>query len=205
MSTKGQRAGELGQPAWEIARLYPDQGAWTEDDYLALSTNHQVEFSDGVVEVLSMPTEVHQAIVACLFQVIAAYVQPAQLGRVVFAPFRVRLRPGKWREPDLAFMLADHASRRHNEYWEGADLVIEVVSDDDRRRDTDVKRREYAEAGIPEYWIVDPQTRRITVLRLAGTEYDVHAEGDEGTHVTSAVLPGLRIDVAAVFQSAELS
>ena len=50
------------------------------------------------------------------------------LGEVLFAGVRVRLWPGKFREPDVLFMRAEHAGRITDEYWEGADLVMEVVS-----------------------------------------------------------------------------
>ena len=53
-------------PAWEIATLFPDQGQWDEWDYLALDTNRLVEFADGYVEVLPMPTELHQDLVLFL-------------------------------------------------------------------------------------------------------------------------------------------
>lgn len=202
MSDRKHATTEPGQPVWDIARLFPDQGAWTEEEYLALSANRQVEYSHGVIEVLPMPTEVHQALVAFLFEALIAFVRPAGLGRVVFAPFRVRLSPGKWREPDLAFMRTEHASRRHNEYWEGADLVIEVVTDDDRRRDTEVKRREYALAGIPEYWIVDPAAQTVLVLQLAGDRYVEVCDVAAGQRATSALLTGFAVDVTALFGAA---
>ena len=65
-------------------------------------------------------------------------------------------------------MLAEHADRKHEEYWDQPDLVIEVVSagPESEKRDYEMKRRDYAGAGIDEYWIVDPQKRRITVLTL---------------------------------------
>ncbi|MFN3333532.1 MAG: Uma2 family endonuclease, partial [Caldilinea sp.] len=50
------------EPAWEVALLFPAQGAWSEEDYLYLDTNHLVEFSDGKIEVLPMPSDKHQAI-----------------------------------------------------------------------------------------------------------------------------------------------
>jgi Uma2 family endonuclease len=74
---------------------------------------------------------------------------------VVFAPLPVRLREGKYREPEIVFMLEEHNDRIDEDYRERADLVIEVVSEDDPDRDLILKRREYAGAGIPEYWIVD--------------------------------------------------
>ena len=83
-------------------------------------------------------------------------------------------------------------------YWENTDLVMEVVSDDDRRRDVETKRLEYARAGIPEYWIVDPSQGRITVLRLSGEHYITHDEYARGTRAVSAQLPSFGVEVTEV-------
>jgi Uma2 family endonuclease len=95
-------------------------------------------------------------------------------------------------------MLKEHDDRIGEEFWKGADLAMEVVSGDeeDRRRDLITKRREYARAGIPEYWIVDPRGERITVLRLAGKRYVVHGEFLKGTTVSSHLLRGFTVDVS---------
>jgi Uma2 family endonuclease len=185
------------EPAWDVARLFPEQGAWSEEEYLALGGNRLVEFSDGHVEVLPIPTTSHQLIVAFFYQALRGFVIARAAGTVLFAPLRVRLWPGKFREPDIIFMAAEHASRIGEAFWEGADLVMEVVSDDDRRRDLETKRREYAQAGIAEYWIVDPREGRITVLRLDGTVYAIHGEFAAGTQATSHLLPGFSVEVAA--------
>ncbi|MDW8326673.1 MAG: Uma2 family endonuclease [Anaerolineales bacterium] len=191
-------------PTWEIAYLYPYQGAWSEADYMALRPNRHVEYTDGYVEVLPMPTETHQSIVEYLYLALRAFVMTHQLGKVLFAPLRIRIRPEKYREPDIVFMRAEHAERRTDEFWLGADLVMEVVSDDDesRARDFERKRRDYAEGRIPEYWIVDPATERITVLVLEGAAYRTHGEFGRGEQATSATLPGFAVDVAAVFDAA---
>ncbi len=189
----------IGEPTWDVARLFPNQGYWTEHEYLALDGNYFVEYSDGCLEVLPMPTMTHQLIVLWLYGKLLEFVTPQNLGRPLVSPFRVRLRNAKYREPDVVFMLSSHASRMREAFWEGADLVMEVVSNDDRGRDLEIKRLEYAEAGIPEYWIVDPQQSTITVLRLAGDHYDVHGCFAKGQTATSMLLPGFAIDVAAVF------
>ena len=191
-----------GEPAWDIATLFPPQGAWSEGDYLALHTTRLVELSEGRVEVLPMPTQKHQAIVAFLTMLLFALRQRVP-GTVIFAPFPVRLWPGKLREPDVAFMRAAHDDRRHNEYWEGADLVMEVVSGSarDRQRDLVVKRAEYAQAGIPEYWIVDPNAELIIVLRLDDGVYVEHGQFSRGTVAVSATLEGLHTPVDAVFDA----
>ena len=134
-----------------------------------------------------------------LFNALRAFVLGLNLGEVLFTGVRVRLWPGKFREPDVLFMHAEHADRMTDEYWEGADLVMEVVSsgDEDRRRDLKTKREEYAQAGIPEYWIVDPELEQITVLTLDGQTYVVHGEFKRGEQATSKLLPGFAVDVAA--------
>jgi Uma2 family endonuclease len=111
-----------GEPTWDIAQLYPAQGAWTEDEYLDLPGNRLMEFSDGYLEVLPMPTTSHQALVAYLYGLLLAFVSAQDLGKVLFAPLRVRLRAGKIREPDLVLMLKQHARRVRDEYWDRADL-----------------------------------------------------------------------------------
>src|SRR5437773_2718941 len=78
---------------------------------------------------------------------------------------------------------------------DGADLVMEVVSEgsENRKRDLETKRLEFAAAGIAEYWIVDPQEQRITVLVLDGSIYRVHGEFAPGTQASSVLLPGFSV------------
>lgn len=62
-------------------------------------------------------------------------------------------------------MLRDANDPRYQDaFWLGADLVVEIVSSDRPERDTEEKPRDYAEAGIPDYWIINPLTDTITVL-----------------------------------------
>ena len=71
---------------------------------------------------------------------------------------------------------------------------------DDPDRDYVTKRADYAEAGIPEYWIVDPQDAAITVLALAGNAYAEHGQFRPGSAATSALLPDFSADAAEVLQ-----
>lgn len=72
----------------------------------------------------------------------------------------------------------------------------------DLAHDLVVKRAEYAEAGIPEYWIVDPRERKITGLSLRGSQYEVATESAPSQKAAFVLLPGFEVDVAAVFQAA---
>ena len=120
----------------------------------------------------------------------------------MISPLGVQLWSGKFRDPDIVFMAAEHADRLGEQYWRGTDLVMEVVSPDDPQRDRVTKRREYAQAGIPEYWIVDPADASITVLSLRGSEYALHGKFVSGETATSVLLDGFAVDVAALARTA---
>ena len=203
-TTRETRVTGLAEPTWEIAYLFPYQGCWSEDEYLALNGNQLVEFSHGRLEVLPMPTTSHQQLVAWLFGLLMALDPDGDLGTALMAPLRVRLWPGKIREPDVVFMLRKHAHRIGEEFWKGADLVMEIVSGsaEARRRDLVIKRREYARAGIAEYWIIDPETEQVIVLRLVGKRFAVHGKFSKGTAATSHLLPGFTVDVSELFARA---
>lgn len=189
-----------GDPPWEVALLFPPQGQWTEAEYLALDTNRMIELSDGCLELLPMPTVLHQLIVAFLYDALQAHVRTSGGGFVLCAPLPVRLRPGKFREPDVIYLQRGRVLDVRGQP-DGADLVMEVVSEgeENRRRDLETKRQEYAEAKIPEYWIVDPDEHRITVMTLEGSGYRVHGSFGTARAATSILLPGFAVAVDEVF------
>lgn len=150
-----------------------------------------------------MPTEKHQFIVAYLFRILYDFARRHALGTVLPAALRIRLWPGKYREPDIVFMLAENSHLRPNEFWDGADLVMEVVSGSAKNRERDLvtKPREYAAAGIPEYWIIDPQNESITLLSLQDEHYRTVGLFMRGETVASVLLPGFTVAVNAVLDS----
>jgi Uma2 family endonuclease len=83
----------------------------------------------------------------------------------------------------------------------GADLALEVVSEDKLERDLVEKRGDYAEGRVPEYWIVNPQTETITVLVLRGDAYEEAAIYRRGESAASVLLVGFSVVVAAVFDA----
>jgi Uma2 family endonuclease len=186
----------------DVLPLLPAQGEWTEEDYLWLSarTNHLVELVDGRIEVIPIPTERHQAILSFLFLAFLAVAQRMG-GKVFFAPLRMRVGADRFREPDLLFLRAAEDPRRGDRFWTGADLVLEVVSPDDPQRDLVTKRLEYAQAGVLEYWIVDPRSETIEVLGLEGERYARVGRFERGASANSALLPGFQVPVDEVFDA----
>ena len=184
--------------------LFPAQGEWSESDYFPLSERRRiVELSDGNIEVLPLPTEFHQLILLRLSFALHAFVMAHKLGQVRFAPLPVRLWPGKIREPDLVFMAAAHADRI-GKYWGVPDLAVEILSDGMESKDRQVKRAEYARAGILEYWIIDPVARSIDLLRLRESGYDVRGVLTGDDVLTSPMFPGFSLPLLELFHPNEL-
>ena len=186
-----------------VADLAALQGCWTEEQYLKLTGhgNRLIEFTDGRLEVLPMPTQRHQAISRFLFLALVGFVHDLG-GSVFYAPLRLRIRDGKFREPDLLLVRDAGDPRCRDDYWRGADLVVEVVSPAAPDRDLVDKRADYAEAGVPEYWIVNPSDETVTVLALAEGRYREHGVFRPGERAGSWSLPGFSVDVRAAFAAA---
>lgn len=121
------------------------------------------------------------------------------------APLPTTITPDKTREPDIVFKLPENLPGPDEDYFDGADLVMEIVSPDKKSTDRDYKekRADYAEGGIPEYWIVDPQEKLITVLTLQEKTYIEHGAFRAGQTATSKLLDGFSVDVSAVFAAAK--
>lgn len=200
----GGRRPPVGEPVWEMALNYPYQGEWSEDAYLNLDIGRLVEFDNGCLEILPAPTLLHQLIFKYLLFLFDHFVVQHKLGEVVPAPFPIGTLRGKYREPGLVFMRPER-KRNHLGQPQGADLLLEIVSGSpaDRERDLEKKRKEYAAAKVPEYWIVDPEMRQIIVLVLDGKKYREHGLFGRGTQATSIALPGFSVDVDAVFAAGE--
>ncbi|MCC7474494.1 MAG: Uma2 family endonuclease [Pirellulales bacterium] len=192
---------------WEVATLFPEQGEWLEEQYLELTdhSKRRIEFIDGRLEFLPMPTDIHETLVEFLFFALREFVEKRNLGKVRWTGIRLRIRAKQYRLPDIIFLHKDNFCARHNRAWEGADLVMEVVSDapKDRQRDYEDKLLAYAEAKVAEYWIVDFERQVVIVQRLEGDRYAIDGEYTPGQQATSVLLDGFCVDVASLFAAAE--
>ena len=190
--------------AWRRAAVAARQGRWTEEECLALEGEFPMEFVDGRIEVLPFVTIAHQRILMLLLDLFRPVVDAAGVGEALFGPLPTRLRAGLGREPDLIVFGPDQITD-DGKYPRGARLVAEIINPGrkSRERDCSEKRSDYAKAGIPEYWLIDPRHRTITVLRLDGPAYVEHGTFRAGDLATSVLLPGFEVDVAAVFAAGE--
>src|SRR5262249_13274539 len=137
--------------------ILPTPGQWSEEENLVLTDNRGrlIEYTDGFLEAEPTPTDKHQSVLQVLFLAFHTFIQPRG-GKVHFAALRLLIRPGKFLEPDLLLLLSAADSRRQNRFRLGADLALEVVSEEKPERDLVDKRGDYAEGRVSEYWIVNP-------------------------------------------------
>ena len=147
------------------------------------------------------PTETHQRIVGDIYVMLRRFVEDHHLGTVRLAPLPVRLWPGKIREPDILFVSEEHADRIAEQAYGPPDLVVEVTSPGTWRTDRLEKVMEYAQAGVSEYWIVDPDAQTMEVLVLRQGVYVLLGKWGVGERARSELLEGLEMAVEEVFRS----
>ena len=182
--------------AIEIAKLFPVQGKWTEEDYFRLpETNKIIELSEGRIIITPSPTTQHQKILSKLFLLIGNHVLSNNLGEIVVSPMDVRLWPGTIRQPDIVYMSNEHRDRISEQYWGIPDLVIEILSESTATEDRTSKFIEYEKAGITEYWLVDTAKKTIEVFVLDQGSYKLLGKWGAGEVVQSKVLAGLQVAV----------
>jgi Uma2 family endonuclease len=181
----------------EIARLFPPQGQWTEDDYFSLPDTMQiVELSEGEIVMPAPPVPLNQQIVMKLGFALNEFARRGDLGSVYLAPLAVRLWKGKIREPDVLFIRKEHGDRIRETLIDGApDWVAEVISPGTRKTDEGQKVIDYARAGIPEYWLVDPKKQTIRIYELKDSVYVLIQTYRPGEVARSVTLGGFEIAV----------
>lgn len=191
-----------GEPVWEVADLQPVrsplQGEWSETDSIALDTNRLIEFTHGLLEFPEPPSMLHQILVGNLLRALDEFVGR---GNAIFH-MTVKLAPGIIRMPDICHFDGRLVDFKSNDPLSEVKLVMEVLnmSAESRERDLVTKRREYADAGIAEYWIVDPDEETITVLSLGDKYYEQAGEYKPGQKAASILLSGFEIDVTDAFR-----
>ncbi len=170
---------------------YQEFLAWADEDTLA-------EWEAGKVIMASPASSQHQRISKFLTNLLDLYVQSRALGEVIPAPFQMKLQNG--REPDLMFVKREHLERLQATYLDGpADLAVEIISPESADRDRGIKFYEYAEGGVTEYWLLDPQAQYAEFYQLQQNYYLQKFSGHTGRY-TSAALPGFWLDVAWLWQ-----
>lgn len=145
----------------------PKGNTYTSEDYWNLPDDQRAELIDGKLYDMAPPSYVHQKLVMELSATIREYIRNHKGScEIIPAPFAVNLNADDktYVEPDIS-IICDR-NKLTDRGCDGApDLIIEIVSPSSRRIDYSTKNTLYSEAGVREYWIVDPAKERTTVYR----------------------------------------
>lgn len=173
----------------------------TYDDWLAFPDDGRLyEILDGALLMTPAPCIDHQRISRDIEYRLVELLRRERAGEVLDAPVGVRLAYDTVLEPDLVVVLTPNAHRVGAQVIDGPpDLVVEVLSPGTAGRDLGPKRAAYEGAGVPEYWIVDPETRSVEVLELHRGRFQRAGLYREGDTLRSPLLPGLELPLGEVF------
>jgi Uma2 family endonuclease len=161
--------------------------------------DEQLELIDGELFVTPSPTRLHQLVSKRLNRIFMQAVDDTGIGEYYDAPFDVRLADDSIVQPDLLVVLREHFAKFTDDWVGGSpDLVVEIVSPSTGRRDLVIKRDLYARHSVPEYWLVDPPARTVTVY-ADPHQGQYRNERTVNDMVESVIVPGLAVDLAELF------
>jgi len=175
----------------------------TYDDYLLIPDDgKRHELIDGEHFVSPAPLPYHQQLLIRLVFELETYRRATRAGVLLIAPTDVVLSGMDVVQPDLLF-IRDGGSAQVGAHVAGApDLVVEILSSTHRRHDEVTKRNLYEQAGVGEYWLVDPEAETVKVFRREGARFGRPQllSARDGDLLSSPLLPGLAISLAALFE-----
>ncbi len=159
------------------------------------------ELIHGRVHLSPAPSTRHQFVSRNLHMSLGPFVEKNHLGELLAAPLDVRLSEDTALQPDLVFVSSQRTEIILENFIAGApDLVVEILSPSTAAHDRATKLNLYAEAGVPEVWLMDPLARTVEVLKLHGNKYLVHAVFAGRQTLTSPQFPGWEITLDELFR-----
>ncbi len=159
------------------------------------------EIIDGEHYVNASPITKHQRVSYRLILAIGNYLEEHQVGVLFHAPFDVVFSRYDVVEPDLIFISNERREILTTKNIQGSpDLLIEILSDSNRKYDEVTKRALYERTGVPEYWIIDPVADDVRIFRRnASGRYERAVELSGDDTLTSPLFPGLEIRLDRIF------
>ncbi len=173
----------------------------TYADYCNTPDDERWELLNGELTMAPSPTINHQQVTGKLYRLLSDFVENALLGAVVIAPLDVVLSEANVVQPDIVFVSNARTHILSEANIQGApDLVVEVLSPSTAGRDWREKLDLYAEHGVKEYWIVDPDGQRVWVLVRDGSQLAEVANYGFSDAIISPTLAGFTANLSQVFQ-----
>lgn len=189
----------------EMEAVWAEEQRRRREFYDRITPEHKWEFINGEIVVHSPAKEKHLNCTKYLAELIDLFVRINNLGEVYTEKALIPASRNDY-EPDIAFFTTEQTAEFTPDTWRfpPPTIVIEVLSKDSIKRDRETKFKDYALLGIPEYWIIDPETETVEQYRLpeGAEEYVLHTKKEKQDQLSSLVLPDFTIPVAAIFDGA---
>ena len=152
------------------------QGEYTLEDYYALPDERRVELIDGVIYDMAAPTSIHQIIAGHFYAQLLSYVM-SKKGKCMpmISPLDVQLDCDNKTmvQPDVV-VVCDRDKIIKRCVYGAPDLVVEVLSPYTKKKDMTLKMHKYANAGVKEYWLIDPDKKKIIVYNFIKDDYSIY-------------------------------
>jgi Uma2 family endonuclease len=163
---------------------------------------NRYEIVDGELFVTPAPRPLHQRIVLNLSAELRQFVRKHRIGEVFVAPLDVMFASTTVLEPDVIFVSQARLHIIGERNLSGPpDLVVEVLSESTAKLDREIKPKQYALYGVPEFWRVDPEGKSVEIFRLKEGEYELAARLGFGETVSSPLFPGLSLPVSSFWET----
>jgi Uma2 family endonuclease len=182
----------------------PQQRRYTFEEFCKLVPDGQkADLIDGAIYMASPDNLESNDLNGWLIVVMRGLAARQDAGRIFFSRVAFRLNAENSPEPDVAFVRKDRLHLLLEGFVDGPpDLAVEIVSPESRDRDYQTKRRLYQKAGVSEYWIIDEEEQKVTLLRL-GRDRRYHEARRQKGWLVSRVLPKFRIRPEWLWQDPE--
>ncbi|MHB1127276.1 MAG: Uma2 family endonuclease [Bacillota bacterium] len=183
--------------------VYSKQGGYTYEDYLQIpeEPGYRFEILEGILVKEPSPSMHHQRLSRELgYQLITFFNNFDPEGELFFAPLDVTLTTSNVLQPDILFVCGARKEIMHNERIDGpCDLVVEIMSPTNRRKDRLQKMEIYRKAELPHYWLADPEENTLEAFMLKDGRYTLVVMGGPGDTFNHPEFPGLHLDLAKIF------
>ena len=166
---------------------------------------NRYEVIDGVLYMTTAPSFFHQWIIRQIFLELYPQIDQSGVGLTIWSPIGVFMPQCDPVQPDLLVIPTNNLDIIHDRRIDGVPaLIIEVLSPGNAEKDTDTKRKAYARAGLPEYWIVRPESRDVLVYTdpdVALGDYSLSQKITPNDELISPTLP-IRVAISRFFAGA---
>ncbi len=186
----------------KISQQFPIDKKWNFDDlslHFPQNLKHKVEILNNKLLIMAAPSFIHQKISMKLSRELSFFVENNNLGEILTAPIDTKLDDDNGVQPDILFIAITRYQIIKENYIDGApDMVVEIWSPSNKKKERNAKHDLYEQKGVKEYWTIFPKKREIIVEVLENNQYKIFSKGKKNGVIQSSVLNGFEIKIEEI-------